>query len=162
MAHRDYDGSGITVHWDSDRCIHSQLCVLGAPDVFDRDARPWVQLDGTAADDVARVIDTCPSGALSYTRTDGAGNGRRGRGPDDDDGASVQADDRGGTVLALVTPLPDGPLHVRGPFAITLPDGQVELLERATLCRCGQSGSKPHCDGSHARVGFEAPGAVPG
>lgn len=45
MAHREYVGSGITVHWDSIRCIHWQLCVLGAPSVFDFDARPWERAD---------------------------------------------------------------------------------------------------------------------
>jgi len=162
MARREYEGDDITVHWDSDRCIHSELCVLGAPAVFDRGARPWVQLEGATADDVARVIDTCPSGALSYTQTDGAPNGRRGRSVDEDDATSVRAEDAGATVLALVTPLPNGPLHVRGPIAITSAAGEVEVFQRATLCRCGHSGSKPHCDGSHQREGFVAPGAVPG
>jgi CDGSH-type Zn-finger protein len=32
---------------------------------------------------------------------------------------------------------------------------------RLTLCRCGASRHKPYCDGSHAQVGFKAPGEVP-
>lgn len=160
MAQRTYEGNGITVHWDSDRCIHSELCVLGAPSVFDHDARPWVNVEGASADEVARVIDTCPSGALSYTRTDGVPNGRRGYAADDDPAASTRADGDG-PVLPTITPLRNGPLLLQGPVAITRDDGTVEVVERATLCRCGQSGSKPHCDGSHARVGFIAPGSIP-
>jgi uncharacterized Fe-S cluster protein YjdI len=92
MATRDYVGNGITVHWDGDRCFHSERCMRGLPTVFDDAARPWVNLDGAVAAEVAAVIDTCPSGALSYTRTDGAPNGRRGRAADDDPAASIAAD----------------------------------------------------------------------
>lgn len=171
MARKDYEGTSITVHWDSDRCIHSRLCVLGAPSVFDFEARPWVRPDGAAADEVARVIDSCPSGALSYTRTDGAPNGRRGRRRDEDEARAVRADDEAGATILLdgaaddvpptITPLPDGPLIAEGPFAIARDDGAVEFVQRVTLCRCGHSASKPHCDGSHARVGFTAPGTLP-
>ena len=161
MALRSYEGDGIVVHWDSDRCAHSQRCVNGAPSVFDWDARPWVTLDGAAADDVAAVIDTCPSGALSYTRTDGAPNGRRGRAVGDDPTASTRSDIAAGSELPSVTPLRNGPLAVRGPITLADPDGTLKVLQHARLCRCGQSASKPICDGSHARVGFIAEGVGP-
>jgi CDGSH-type Zn-finger protein len=32
----------------------------------------------------------------------------------------------------------------------------LETKDRYALCRCGQSGNKPFCDGTHARVGFQA------
>jgi len=32
---------------------------------------------------------------------------------------------------------------------------EFEVSETYKLCRCGQSGAKPFCDGSHARVGFD-------
>jgi CDGSH-type Zn-finger protein len=31
----------------------------------------------------------------------------------------------------------------------------IETEETYALCRCGQSGSKPFCDGTHARIGFD-------
>lgn len=61
---------------------------------------------------------------------------------------------------AMVTVYENGPLIVRGRFTITTQDGQPIPAGRRTvaLCRCGQSGLKPFCDGSHARMGFRAPG----
>ena len=32
----------------------------------------------------------------------------------------------------------------------------LQTKDRYALCRCGQSGAKPFCDGTHARIGFEA------
>ena len=57
----------------------------------------------------------------------------------------------------------------RGPLVV---EGDLEVLElhdlagepidvsdrsRVLLCRCGASKSRPFCDGSHNRTGFEAP-----
>lgn len=167
-AIRTYTGEGITVHWDASRCIHAERCSSGAPDVFDRDARPWVRPDRASAAEIAAVIDTCPSGALSYTRTDGAPNGRRGRALDEDPAASTAsdpelaffvADPAVAEVPVSITPQADGPLVVDGTVDLIHPDGSVEPAGRLSLCRCGHSGSKPKCDGTHARIGFRAPGA---
>lgn len=48
---------------------------------------------------------------------------------------------------------PDGPLLVRGDFAIVDEHGGVMNIDRKTvsLCRCGRSDIAPLCDGSHAR-----------
>jgi len=52
-------------------------------------------------------------------------------------------------------------------IAIDLPEGanfrfngEEQVLERLklALCRCGHSGDKPFCDGTHKRVGFQAAG----
>jgi uncharacterized Fe-S cluster protein YjdI/CDGSH-type Zn-finger protein len=168
MAVRDYEGNGIVVHWDADRCQHSGRCVAGAPTVFDTTARPWIAAGNLAADALAGVIDTCPSGALSYTRTDGAAHGRRGHGVDEDpttarraDDAAAIAGDGSGPAPLAVTPRANGPLVVEGPVTLVAPDGTTEVADRLFLCRCGGSSTKPRCDGTHKRIGFEAAGVPP-
>lgn len=48
-----------------------------------------------------------------------------------------------------------GPLWIRGDITIESSDGtQYEKRNRVTLCRCGASGNKPFCDGSHASIKF--------
>ena len=48
-----------------------------------------------------------------------------------------------------------GPICVRGRIQIEGSDGTLyELRNRVALCRCGQSNSKPFCDGSHVAYKF--------
>ncbi len=59
-----------------------------------------------------------------------------------------------------VTPLQNGPLQVQGNLEICAGTGRtVARITEARLCRCGQSKSKPFCDGSHVAAGFQAAGA---
>jgi CDGSH-type Zn-finger protein len=62
---------------------------------------------------------------------------------------------------ATITPYRDGPLIVRGDFRLVDQDGAEIDPGRTTiaLCRCGKSGIKPFCDGTHKRSGFSAPSA---
>ncbi|WBB81174.1 CDGSH iron-sulfur domain-containing protein [Micromonospora sp. WMMD882] len=81
--------------------------------------------------------------------------------PDDDSRATPDDDSDDGTATetaATITAYPDGPLLVRGDFALLTPDGQRIDARRGTvaLCRCGQSALKPFCDGSHQATGFRA------
>lgn len=51
----------------------------------------------------------------------------------------------------------NGPLMLRGPFELVDAAGTtVYRGNRAALCRCGGSGNKPFCDGTHNRNGFSA------
>ena len=44
-----------------------------------------------------------------------------------------------------------GPIWARGGIPVVAADGKTyEVRNRVTLCRCGRSGNKPFCDGSHA------------
>jgi CDGSH-type Zn-finger protein len=49
-----------------------------------------------------------------------------------------------------------GPLLVEGPVTIEAADGATCTGRKGALCRCGASGSKPFCDGSHNDVDFTA------
>lgn len=138
---RTYRGTNIEVSFDLDQCIHIGECLRGLPATFALRRRPWVLPDADRPDDVAAVVERCPSGALQYRRLDG---GPAERGPEP----------------ATATPMRNGPLVVRGRIAVRREDGTVEVMPRATLCRCGASASKPFCDNSHLRIGFRAPGEV--
>lgn len=49
-----------------------------------------------------------------------------------------------------------GPLWVKGGIEIESENGaKYEKRNRVTLCRCGKSGNKPFCDGSHIRAKFD-------
>lgn len=53
----------------------------------------------------------------------------------------------------------NGPYLVSGPIQLTDADGnEYDVSERKTvaLCRCGASTTKPYCDGTHSKMGFEA------
>ena len=57
-----------------------------------------------------------------------------------------------------VAPQVDGPLMVTGNLEVVSGTGRtVNRASKLFLCRCGASGNKPYCDGSHKRVGFSAP-----
>ena len=48
-----------------------------------------------------------------------------------------------------------GPIWVKGKIQIESAEGtNYEVRNRVTLCRCGESGNKPFCDGSHIKAGF--------
>ena len=134
-----YRGTDVEVSFDLDICIHVGECLRGAPRVFQLDRRPWVLPDASSPDVVAQVVEMCPSGALQYRRLDGE------RGEEHPSGTTV-------------TPMRDGPLLVVGEIQVAHEDGTVEVLPRASLCRCGESKVKPFCDNSHLTSGFRAPG----
>jgi CDGSH-type Zn-finger protein len=54
--------------------------------------------------------------------------------------------------------LRNGPLLVKGPIAIVDAEGKPVAAKdpgSCALCRCGQSKTKPFCDGSHKTSGFQ-------
>ncbi len=165
MPERDYRADGITIHWSSDLCIHSANCLRALPSVFDTSARPWIQPGDTPVDDLAAAVDSCPSRALTYTRTDGGADGpgarsAAGSGDAAADGAAdggSAARGTGDAAQVVTVHVKDaGPLAVVGPVRVVDASGaEVVAGDRVFLCRCGTSRRKPQCDGSHKRNGFQ-------
>ena len=58
----------------------------------------------------------------------------------------------------------NGPLIVNGRVELKDAEGQAyPAKDRIALCRCGASTTKPFCDGTHSKIGFQAAEqAVPG
>jgi CDGSH-type Zn-finger protein len=57
-----------------------------------------------------------------------------------------------------ITVVENGPLQVKGAVELVDHDGNPYVTRRTVfLCRCGQSATKPFCDGSHVRTRFTAP-----
>ena len=144
MGKHKYANDEITVHWDSEVCIHSAVCVKNLGNVFDTDKRPWVNVEGATANEITKLIDTCPSKALSYEL------------PNQSYSQSSNENENMDSEKAKVTISANGPYLVKGNFTVEDAQGNtVETKEMAALCRCGASSNKPFCDGTHKKVDFQ-------
>jgi uncharacterized Fe-S cluster protein YjdI/CDGSH-type Zn-finger protein len=134
---KSYDGDGIVVGWEPKLCIHVANCIRNLPSAFDPNARPWVDVSGANADELASAVESCPTGALTYRRTDGS--------PQEQPSSPATVEVRS-----------NGPLFVRGDIEVVDAEGTVtRQARRVALCRCGFSNNKPFCDLSHRAAGFQ-------
>jgi CDGSH-type Zn-finger protein/uncharacterized Fe-S cluster protein YjdI len=137
-----YTTEAITVTFAAPRCIHAAECVRRLPAVFDKNRRPWVLPSAATAEEIAAVVERCPTGALHYERSDGGPAER----PDARNTLHVRA---------------RGPYYARGKLRVITADGDLYFEDvRVAFCRCGQSQLKPFCDNSHIAAGFDDPGVV--
>lgn len=137
---KKYSNGEITVVWKPAVCIHSTECFQGLPKVFNPNQRPWINADAATTEQIIHQVNKCPSGALSYYRNDGKA-------------IEPEAEE---TIVTKVEVMPNGPLLVYGELIITDAQGQAITKNKVTaFCRCGHSGKKPFCDGSHSKIGFE-------
>ena len=133
-----YEHEGLRVVFDARRCIHVGECLRRLPQVFDVAQRPWIMPERANADEVIAAVQKCPSGALHVFQNE-------------------QPVPLAPTDVS-VRVMRNGPLFMRGTLHITDSHGDEILSdERVALCRCGQSGRKPFCDGSHRKSGFRDP-----
>jgi CDGSH-type Zn-finger protein len=49
----------------------------------------------------------------------------------------------------------NGPLLVDGDFTLVDAAGNEVPVRKKALCRCGGSTTKPFCDGTHSKIGFQ-------
>lgn len=132
---KDYPGDQVVLSDDRSLCVHSGFCAT-------KGTNAWKMTKRTDSTETRSLLiamaQRCPSGALTV-RTD----------------SGVDATDLEPPLATEICLIPDGPLWVTGDVEIRKSDGTpLEQRNRVTLCRCGQSKTKPLCDGSHSDVGF--------
>lgn len=151
---KEYRTQDIVIYWDPDRCTHSANCINGLPGVFDLAKRPWVNVAGAAPEEIIRIIDTCPSGALQYSLPQGSSvDSSLAQGPGS---RQHQGENEPSSPPATIKVMPNGPLMVDGNFLLIQVDGSTTTQTGKTvLCRCGHSQKRPFCDGSHFQKGWK-------
>lgn len=143
---RDYSNDEITVFWRPGKCIHATTCYRELIEVFNPRKRPWVNLEGAETKEIMRVVDMCPTDALTYQlkgkKKEEANQSQR-----------MEVNSPGPVVEVRV--MKDGPLIVKGDFKVIGADKQEKKkVKMASFCRCGQSLNMPYCDGTHRKVGW--------
>ncbi|MDD2835574.1 MAG: (4Fe-4S)-binding protein [Methanothrix sp.] len=135
---KEYSNNEIKVIWNPEKCIHARECVKGLPQVFSRDRTPWINVQGASSEEIMSVVDRCPSGALTYKKVSSA------------------TEESDNMPSANIIVKKNGPLLVEGGCSLKNNEGTL-LAEQGpyALCRCGGSGKKPFCDGTHIKIGFD-------
>ena len=123
-----YEGSEVSVTYNPLLCSHAAECGRLASHIFNPAQKPWVQPDKGAAEEVRAVIAACPSGALALA---------------DEMPPHLLAD------RAEIEVEKNGPYWVQDVVSPVAPQGEGQSERKYVLCRCGLSGNKPYCDGSH-------------
>jgi uncharacterized Fe-S cluster protein YjdI len=133
---RVYRNDAVEITWEPRFCTHWAACIGGAPEVFNPQRRPWIDVDAAAPEQILETVARCPTGALHARWVDG----REGETPPAPVEFHVQL---------------NGPIFVRGTARVINAEGEVVREDwRLALCRCGASQNKPFCDDSHYRIGF--------
>jgi uncharacterized Fe-S cluster protein YjdI len=141
---RTYQNQDLIVYWEPENCIHVGYCIRNLPSVFNNSNRPWINIDGAPPEEIIKLIDTCPSGALRYSLPEGSRvDPDLAKGP-----GSLHSPSEASR--AEVRLLANGPIQIKG--LCELYDESGALLKTSDalyLCRCGKTKKPPFCDGSH-------------
>ncbi len=133
---KEYTNGEITVVWKPHLCDHSAVCINELPKVFDTFSRPWIKMDAAPTEDIIKVVDRCPTRALTWYKN------AEGKKHDDSD-----LTDSAKTMVVLNK---GGSIRISGNFILINEDNEPVATEsNIFLCRCGKSKKFPFCDGSH-------------
>ncbi len=130
-----YKGEEATIHHNRLLCSHAGECSKRLPSVFDPKRKPWIEPGNGTISDLEAVVQACPSGALRLST--GV-----------DQPQHLVGD---GAVVAVEK---DGPYRVANIALEGVSWATGASNKKYVLCRCGQSGNKPFCDGSHHDAGW--------
>jgi uncharacterized Fe-S cluster protein YjdI len=145
-SNREYTNGEITVYWQPKKCIHATICYTQLVEVFNPRKRPWVDMSGATTEKIIEIVDKCPTDALTYRRNEDINKGE----------TTLQK----APILNPMQPIEirvmkDGPLVITGKIRLTDNDGkEYKTYSITSICRCGESGSLPFCDGTHRKIGF--------
>ncbi len=153
---REYTNGEITVYWKPSECIHATICYRDLIEVFNPRKRPWVNMKGASTREIIKVVEACPTNALTYKWNKEIEDNTT-----DDKDNIPQSNKEEKTPLDIhqtnteVRVMNNGPLLVKGEFKIIGADGkEISKKKMASFCRCGQSMNMPFCDGMHRKIGF--------
>ena len=140
---KEYSNEEITVIWKPDLCIHSTNCWKASLKIFNPKRKPWIDMSGGTTEEIIKIVNNCPSGALSFTRENEMTEQKAQPAQSSEPKLTVQVNK-------------GGPYLVKGKFVFVGTDGKEEVKEGSiALCRCGGSNNKPFCDGVHSKIGFD-------
>ncbi len=126
-----YEGKEITVNFNRSICAGAANCVHDLPSVFASDnSTNWIYPDNDTNDKIIKTVNSCPSGALSYSIK-----------------GKVTIDKRTKAKISIVK---NGPYVVEEVKLVGMPTPTNFSTTKYALCRCGHSKNKPFCDYSHA------------
>ena len=158
---RKYTNGEITVYWKPSACVHASFCYRELIEVFDPGRRPWVDMQGAPTEEIIRVVNMCPTEALTWKWNDEEKN--LNISPDQTNHINFRrpelmgkTNDEDDKISVSVKIMPDGPVVVNGNFILEYNGNKKEFKEGfISLCRCGASHQMPFCDGSHRKIGYE-------
>jgi CDGSH-type Zn-finger protein len=129
---RVWEGQTVRTYFNPNVCMHVFYC----KPLNDLRAAELAG-DASAATEIIRVVESCPSGALTYeVKTECPL-------PEDTEQVDVEV-------------MEGGEVRIQCAYDINADRGERQPDDRATLCRCGLSRNKPWCDGRHkAKADFK-------